>query len=528
MRRRGTGFPASSQLVSPQLLPYWRFRDELSVVDGVLMYGLRAVIPPKLRDEVCAHLRSAHQGVSQMNNRASECVLWPGITSDIQAARTRCSTCDINAPSQAKMPPADPFIPTTPFQAIASDYFQLQGKSYLLSVDRFSNWPDLRETTAHTPNAGAEGLIKANRELFATFGVPEQLSSDGGTEYTSNAFQAFLKTWGVKHRLSSAYHPQSNGRAEVTVKAMKRLLRDNVDRNGKLDTDTVTRAILQIRNTPESDSGLSPAQILLGRTLRDTLPLKPPIPRGTTVFDHDSTVSRVWKDAWSAKEHALKTRLARQVEKLEAGSHELKPLHVGDTVRVQNQTGNHPNKWDKTGIVVQVGDNDQYIVMVDGSRRLTLRNRRYLRKMIAPAPSTQLQPPAPLFAQPPVVQSPQLPAAQSPQPPAAQSLQPAAQSPRPPVTTPVRQGPQQPDQQAARVPGRPKKQRVFNFMLNRQAIPSVELSTPLSSRMPSTMGDTTTLARSPPPTRIEQLPNSTGMRQRPQRVTKKPDWFGRE
>ena len=540
------------------------------------MYGLRAVIPPKLRDEVCAHLRSAHQGVSQMNNRASECVLWPGITSDIQAARTRCSTCDINAPSQAKMPPADPFIPTTPFQAIASDYFQLQGKSYLLSVDRFSNWPDLRETTAHTPNAGAEGLIKANRELFATFGVPEQLSSDGGTEYTSNAFQAFLKTWGVKHRLSSAYHPQSNGRAEVTVKAMKRLLRDNVDRNGKLDTDTVTRAILQIRNTPESDSGLSPAQILLGRTLRDTLPLKPPIPRGTTVFDHDSTVSRVWKDAWSAKEHALKTRLARQVEKLEAGSHELKPLHVGDTVRVQNQTGNHPNKWDKTGIVVQVGDNDQYIVMVDGSRRLTLRNRRYLRKMIAPAPSTQLQPPAPLFAQPPVVQSPQLPAAQSPQPPAtqslqmpvaqspqppaaqslqppatqspqptaaqslqppatqspqppaAQSLQPAAQSPRPPVTTPVRQGPQQPDQQAARVPGRPKKQRVFNFMLNRQAIPSVELSTPLSSRMPSTMGDTTTLARSPPPTRIEQLPNSTGMRQRPQRVTKKPDWFGRE
>jgi hypothetical protein len=71
------------------------------------------------------------------------------------------------------MPPADPFIPTTPFQAVASDYFQLQGKNYLLTVDRFSNWPDLREATAHTPSAGADGLIKANRELFATFGVPE-------------------------------------------------------------------------------------------------------------------------------------------------------------------------------------------------------------------------------------------------------------------------------------------------------------------------------------------------------------------
>ena len=301
------GFPVSSQHISPQLLPYWRFRDELSVVDGVLMYGLRAVIPPKLRDEVCSHLHSAHQGVSQMQNRASECVFWPGITSDIQAARNRCTTCNINAPSQAKLPPAEPFVPTSPFQAIATDYFQLQGKSYLLSVDRFSNWPDLREATAHTPDAGTAGLIKAYRELFATFGVPEHLSSDGDPAYTSHAFKAFMKTWGIKHRLSSAYHPQSNGRAEVAVKGMKRLLRDNIRSNGELDTDAVTRGILQLRNTPETDSGLSPAQVLLGRTLRDTLPLRPPFPHRTTVFDPNSAVSRVWKDVWSAKEQALKT-----------------------------------------------------------------------------------------------------------------------------------------------------------------------------------------------------------------------------
>ena len=398
------GFPTTTDLMSPQLIPYWRFRDELSVVDGVLMYGLRAVIPPKLRDEVCAHLHSAHQGVSQMQNRASECVFWPGITSDIQNVRNRCSTCDINAPSQSKLPPADPFIPTSPFQAVATDFFQLQGKSYLLTVDRFSNWPDLREATAHTPNAGVDGLIKAYRELFATFGVPEHLSSDGGPEYKSKAFQAFMKTWGIKHRLASAYHPQSNGRAEVSVKAMKRLLRDNVSNDGKLDTDAVTRGILQLRNTPETDSNLSPAQILLGRTLRDSLPLRPPIPYRTTIFDPESAVSRVWKDTWSAKEHALKTRLARQVEKLEIGSHALKPLQIGDTVRIQNQSGNHPTKWDKTGTVVQIGDNDQYIVMVDGSRRLTLRNRRYLRKMVRPTQSQNPLLPTQLYHQAPATQ----------------------------------------------------------------------------------------------------------------------------
>ena len=381
------GFPETSNLISQQILPYWRFREDLSAVDGVLMYGSRVVIPPKLRDEVVAHLHSAHQGVSQMNNRANECVFWPGITSDIQAARTRCTTCDVNAPSQPRMPPADPYIPTAPFQAISSDYLELQGRRYLLTVDRFSNWPDIREATVHSGDSGANGLIKAYCELFATFGVPEELSSDGGPEYVSNAFEEFLRVWGVKHRLSSAYHPQSNGRAEVTVKSMKRLLRDNVDCSGKLNTDAVMCGILQIRNTPEGDSGLSPARILFGRTLRDTLPLCPPIPSRTTIFDNDSGISSVWKDVWSAKEHALKAQLAKQVEKLESGSHELKPLQVGDIVRVQNQTGTYPKKWDKTGVVMQVGDYDKYIVRIDGSRRLTLRNRRFLRKLIAPDPT---------------------------------------------------------------------------------------------------------------------------------------------
>ena len=97
------------------------------------------------------------------------------------------------------MPPADPYIPTAPFQAISSDYLELQGRRYLLTVDRFSNWPDIREATVHSGDSGANGLIKAYRELFATFGVPEELSSDGGPEYVSNTFEEFLRVWGVKH-----------------------------------------------------------------------------------------------------------------------------------------------------------------------------------------------------------------------------------------------------------------------------------------------------------------------------------------
>ena len=118
----------------PQLLPYWRFRNDLSTIDGVLMYGSRAIIPPKLRSQVLSHLHSAHQGTSQMNNRAANCVFWPGISSDIEEARARCNPCDIIAPSNPKLPLAEPYIPTSPFEAIASDFFQFKGTACICSL----------------------------------------------------------------------------------------------------------------------------------------------------------------------------------------------------------------------------------------------------------------------------------------------------------------------------------------------------------------------------------------------------------
>ena len=57
----------------------------------------------------------------------------------------------------------------------------------------------------------------------------------------------------------------------------------------------------------------------------------------------------------------------------------LPPLKVGDTVMVQNQVGNHPLRWDKRGTIVNCEGFDQYMLMIDGSRRLTRRNRKYLR-----------------------------------------------------------------------------------------------------------------------------------------------------
>jgi len=169
-----------------------------------------------------------------------------------------------------------------------------------VTVDRFSNWPQITKIEHKSTTAGAKGLIRALKRSFATFGVPYELSSDGGSEFIAKETADFLKRWGVEHRLSSAYHPRSNGRAEVAVKAMKRLLRDNVSLNGEIDSESYMRAILQFRNTPDLSSKLSPADVVFGRPLRDVLPINPPMQSF-----HCDIVKPLWRNLWKSREETL-------------------------------------------------------------------------------------------------------------------------------------------------------------------------------------------------------------------------------
>ena len=126
------------------------------------------------------------------------------------------------------------------------------------------------------------------------------------------------------------------------------MLMANISPNGSLDNDRMVRALLMYRNTPDPGCKLSPAQILLGRSLRDTLPF---ISKDVMVFNNPEITSH-WKDAWNAKEEALRTRYVKTLENMSEHSRPLLPLEAGDHVMIQNQVGRHPNKWDKMGVVV--------------------------------------------------------------------------------------------------------------------------------------------------------------------------------
>ena len=205
--------------------------------------------------------------------------------------------------------------------------------------------------------------------------MPARLSSDGGPEMIAKATQDFFKRWGIRHRLSSAYLSSSNGRAEVCVKATKRMLHDNIRADGSLDTDRFAVAIMTKRNTPDYDSKLSPAEIVMGRRLRDALPM---IPKNLMVMNNPA-INPVWRDLWSKKESVIQDRYLRSLEDPPTANSRLQPLKEQDKVLIQNQAGKAPLRWEKTGTVVEVLPFDQYIVKVSGSNRLTRRNRKFLR-----------------------------------------------------------------------------------------------------------------------------------------------------
>ena len=367
------GFPEHIAGLDSDLRPLWNKREGLYTLEGVPMFGDRLYVPQKLRGMVLDCLHSAHQGKSTMAKMAEERFFWPHMHPEIGQKRDQCRTCDRMAPSQSyeESIPAD--NPTFPFEDVAIDFFSDAGMSYIAYCDRYSGFLSI-----HAPSSTEFGPTAAFlRTMFQKFGVPVVVESDGGPPFNGEEWKTFLNRWQIRHRLSSAMYPESNSRAEIGVRIARRLIADN-SVNGNIDRDEVTRALLQYLNTPLKGLTESPAQIIYGRKIRDSLPSVPGHPG--------------WRKLREAREMGMaKLKLQSQVKLNNRPTKTLPQLAPGQTVLVQNQTGPKPNRWERTGTVIEALPHRQYTVKMDGSGRLSLRNRKFL-KPTTPFQSDQSRP----------------------------------------------------------------------------------------------------------------------------------------
>ena len=150
------------------------------------------------------------------------------------------------------------------------------GFRYLLTaVDRFSRWPvavPLTDITAESVvDAFAHGWVQ-------TFGVPVAITTDRGSQFSSAIFSQLTKVWGIKHLMTSPYHPEANG----LVERFNRRLKESLIALGTESSPNwfwrLPCAMLVIHTTLKPDLGASPADLVFGEGLAipgEALPTNP-------------------------------------------------------------------------------------------------------------------------------------------------------------------------------------------------------------------------------------------------------------
>ena len=183
------------ELDDERLRPFASKSTELPTDQDCILWGMRVAVPNELREAVLAELHLAHPGVVRMKEVARNHVWWPNIDGDIESTVRQCAPCQANVPQ----PPVAPLTPWMwsgkPWYRVHMDCAEKEGHSFLVIVDAHSKWPEITLMKSTTASA----TIDVAREIFARFGLPEQVATDNGPQFASAEFAEFLRVNGVEH-----------------------------------------------------------------------------------------------------------------------------------------------------------------------------------------------------------------------------------------------------------------------------------------------------------------------------------------
>ena len=250
-------------------------------------------------------------------------------------------------------------VPSRPWEKIATDIFTLDGKDYLVTIDCYSNFWEVDRL----PNTKASTTILKLKSHFARYGIPDQVISDNGPQFTSDEFADFSRTWDFEHLTSSPGNSKANGKAESGVKTAKRILKKSI----RAGTDAYL-AVLDHRNTPTQGMTTSPAQRLMSRRTKTLLPTTQSLLLPRTIN-------------MECEKKELRQRQQAQAKYYNQSAKDLPSLSEGDVVRMKPfKLGD--KSWRKAQVTARLDERSYTVETENGA--VYRRNRQHLRKTREP------------------------------------------------------------------------------------------------------------------------------------------------
>ncbi|KAJ8044259.1 hypothetical protein HOLleu_11669 [Holothuria leucospilota] len=255
----------------------WLYREFMSpkVDNGKLFSQL--VVPEFYRPKVLklAHdsIMAGHLRVKKTLDRIMLNFYWPGVQAEVKRYCISCDVCQ-TVTKGCKVPLGTMPLIDIPFKRVAVDLVgPLQpvtdkGNRYILTlVDYATRYPE----AVALPRIETERVAEALLEIFSRIGVPEEILSDLGTQFTSDLMKEIARLLSLKQLHTSPYHPICNGLVEKFNGTLKRMLR-RMCKERPRDWDRYLPALLfAYREVPQESLGFSPFELLYGRSVRGPL-----------------------------------------------------------------------------------------------------------------------------------------------------------------------------------------------------------------------------------------------------------------
>ena len=316
----------------------------LRCTDGLWFLDDRLVVPNSghLRETLfrLAHDNLGHFGFDKSYEALRHSYYWPKMRKELESAYVpSCIECQRNKSSTTKpIGPLHPLpVPDARCDSVAIDFIgplpMDEGFNYLMTLtDRLGS--DVRLVPC-TTSLTAEGLAeKFFVNWYCENGLPTDIISDRDKLFLSRFWKALHKLTGVKLKLSTSYHPETDGSSERTNKTVNQCLRFHVERNQTGWVKSLPMIRFNIMSTVNKSTGFSPFQLRLGRTPR----IIPPLIDGHAHTDASERsasefIKKMHADTQEARDNLSRAKISQAVHSNRSRTLTF-PFKVGDRVKL--------------------------------------------------------------------------------------------------------------------------------------------------------------------------------------------------